>query len=74
MKPLMILGAVLILAGIAALAIGYFDVTKTETLVQVGDAALQAETTDRITVPPIAGIAAIVAGVVLMAVARFRRA
>lgn len=73
MKLLMILGAVLILAGIAVLAIGHFDVTKTETLVQVGDAALQAETTDRVALPPIAGIAAIVAGVALMIGARFRR-
>jgi hypothetical protein len=72
MKPLMILGAVLILAGIAALAIGYFDITKTETLVQVGDAAIQAETTDRIALPPIAGIAAIAAGIILVVVAKVR--
>lgn len=74
MKPLMILGAVLILAGIAALVIGQFEVTQTETLVQVGDAALQAETTDTVALPPVAGIAAIVVGVILVVVARFRRA
>ncbi len=73
MKPLLILGAVLIVAGVAILLIGQFDMTKTETLVQVGDAAIQAETTDTVALPPMAGFAAIGVGVVLVVVSRLRR-
>lgn len=73
MKPLTILGALLILGGIAMLVMGQIDFTREETVLQLGDAAIQAETTDSIALPPIAGIAAVAAGVVLVAVDRFRR-
>ena len=73
MKPLLILGAVLIVAGIAILILGQFSFTSEETVLQVGDAELKTETTDTIPLPPIAGFAAIAAGVVLVVVSRFRR-
>ena len=57
MKPLLILGAVLIVAGIAILVFGQFSFTSEETLLQVGDAELKTETTDTIPLPPIAGFA-----------------
>ena len=73
MKPLLILGAVLIVAGIAILVFGQFSFTSEETVLQVGDAELKTETTDTIPLPPIAGFAAIAAGVVLVVVSRFRK-
>ena len=73
MKPLMILGAVLIVAGIAILIIGQLSVPQEETLLQLGDAEIKSETTETIALPPLAGIAAIVAGVVLVVASRFRR-
>ena len=73
MKPLTILGALLILGGIAMLVLGQIEFTREETVLQLGDAAIQAETKDSVPLPPIAGIAAIVAGIALVAVDRFRR-
>jgi hypothetical protein len=73
MKPLTILGALLILGGVAMLVIGQIEFTREETVLQLGDAAIQAETKDSVPLPPIAGIAAIVAGIALVAVDRFRR-
>jgi hypothetical protein len=73
MKPLTILGALLILGGVAMLVLGQIEFTREETVLQLGDAAIQAETKDSVPLPPIAGIAAIVAGIGLVAVDRFRR-
>ena len=73
MKPLMILGAVLIVAGIAILVIGQLSVQQEETLLQLGDAELTAETTETIPLPPLAGIVAVIAGVALVVASRFRK-
>lgn len=73
MKALTVLGAVLILGGIAMLVLGQIDVTREETVLQLGDAEIQAETTDSIPLPPVAGIAAVLAGIALIAVDRRRR-
>ncbi len=73
MKPISIAGIVLIIAGIVALVLGEFSFTKRETVLQVGDATLEAETKESIPLPPIAGVAAVVAGIVLVVVGYRRR-
>ena len=73
MKPLTILGLVLILGGIVMLAIGQVDFTREETVLQLGDAAIRAETKESVVLPPIAALAAIAAGIALVAVDRLRR-
>jgi uncharacterized membrane protein HdeD (DUF308 family) len=72
-KPISIAGIVLIVLGIVALVLGEFSFTKRETVLQVGDASIEAESKDTIPLPPIAGIAAVVAGVALVVVGYRRR-
>jgi uncharacterized membrane protein YidH (DUF202 family) len=72
-KPISIIGALLIVAGIAALVLGEVSFTKRETVVQIGDAKLEAETRESFPLPPVAGIAGIVVGVVLVVVGYRRR-
>ncbi len=73
MKPISIFGGLLIIVGIAALVLGEISFTKRETVLQVGDAKVEAQTKDSIPLPPIAGVAAIVAGVVLVVVGYRKR-
>jgi len=73
MKPISIIGVLLILAGVAALVLGEVNFTKRETVLQVGDAQINAETKDTYPIPAIAGIAAVVAGVVLVVVGYRKR-
>jgi uncharacterized membrane protein YidH (DUF202 family) len=72
-KPISIFGGLLIIVGIAALVLGEISFTKRETVLQVGDAKVEAQTKDSIPLPPIAGVAAIVAGVVLVVVGYRKR-
>ena len=73
MKPIAIIGVLLIIAGIVALALGEVSFTKRETVVQFGDAKIEAESKDTFPIPPIASIAAIAAGVVLVVVGYRKR-
>jgi hypothetical protein len=73
MKPLSIFGIVLVVAGLAALVFGEINVPDRETLVKVGDAKIETETTKSIQLPQVAGIAAVGAGVVILFVGLRRR-
>jgi uncharacterized membrane protein YidH (DUF202 family) len=66
MKGTTIIGIVLIVIGIAALALGGFSYTDREKVLDIGP--IEATTEQRKTIPlsPIAGGAAVVAGVVLV--------
>ena len=55
MKPISIIGVLLIVAGVAALVLGEVSFTKRETVVQIGDAKLDAETKNTYPIPAIAG-------------------
>ena len=72
MKPISIVGVLLIIAGVAALVLGEVSFTKRETVIQIGDAKIDAESKDTYPIPAVAGIAAVVAGVVLV-VAGYRK-
>ena len=73
MKPIAIIGALLIIGGVAALVLGQVSFTKHETVLQLGDAQISAETKDTYPIPAIAGIAAVVAGIVLVVVGYRKR-
>jgi uncharacterized membrane protein YidH (DUF202 family) len=73
MKPISIIGVLLIIAGVAALVLGEVSFTKRETVIQIGDAKIDAETKDTYPIPAIAGVAAAVAGVVLVVVGYRKR-
>jgi hypothetical protein len=72
MKPLSLVGLVLIIAGVAALAIGRFSYTTEEKVLEVGPLVATADKEHTIHIPDIAGIIAVVAGLGLVLVGRRR--
>ena len=72
MKPLTIIGVVLIFAGIAALVVGRFSYTTTEKVLEVGPLVATAEKEHSIAIPDIAGVVAVIAGGILVVASRRR--
>ena len=68
MKPLSILGVLLIVAGIAALAYQGFTYTSRETVLNVGPIHATADRDKTVALPPVIGIGAVAGGVVLLIV------
>jgi len=67
MAPMKIVGIVLVVAGIAALAYGGFSYTKETHKAEIGPLKLSVKEKEQVNVPQWAGIGAIVAGAVLLA-------
>lgn len=70
MRPLGIIGVILIVAGAIVLALKGISYTKDRDSVKIGGVELSKE--DRGFVPPVVGVIAIVAGIVLVAAGRKR--
>ena len=68
MTPAKIVAILLIVGGVAALAYGGFSYTKETHKAEIGPLKFSVQERDRVNVPQWAGIAAIVAGVVLLVV------
>ena len=68
MRPLGIIGVLLIICGIVVLAMRGISYTKDRDAVKIGGIEIAKE--DRGFVPPVAGIIAVVAGVALVAAGR----
>ena len=68
MKPITIVGIVLILGGVAALVFGGITYTKNETVLDVGPIEVEAKTKESIPIPQIAAILAAIAGIGLVVV------
>jgi uncharacterized membrane protein HdeD (DUF308 family) len=66
MKTLTVVGIVLLIVGVLALAYQGISYTKKERVVDIGPLKIDAEKEKTIPLPPIVGGAAIVAGVVLL--------
>jgi hypothetical protein len=66
MKPVTILGAVLIVLGLAALAYQGITYTSREKVIDLGPIQATAERQRTIPLPPILGIVAVAAGVALV--------
>jgi len=66
MKSTAILGVILIVLGIAALAYGGITYYQRDTLVNIGPIHAEADRAHTIPLPPILGIAAIAGGAVLL--------
>jgi hypothetical protein len=66
MKPTVIVGIVLIVLGIAALAYQGFSYTSREKVVDLGPIEATAETRKSVPIPPIAGAAAVAGGIALL--------
>jgi hypothetical protein len=72
MKPLALVGLILIIGGVAALAIGRFSYTTEEKVLEVGPIVATADEKHTINIPDVAGIIAVVAGLGLVLMARRR--
>ncbi len=70
MRPLGILGVILVIAGVVVLALKGFNYTKDKDTVSVGPVSVSAE--QKGFVSPAVGAVAVVAGLVLVAVGRRR--
>ena len=68
MKPATIIGVILIILGIVALAYQGINYTTKDKVVDLGPLKVEAKHEKTIPLPPIVGIAALVGGVVLIAV------
>ena len=68
MKPIVLIGIVLVLLGALALAYQGINYTRTEKVFDVGPIHATAERHERIPLPPIVGGLALVGGVVLLVV------
>ena len=70
---LLIVGALLILVGIAAFAAPVFTTQHTENVAQIGPLNVQATKNDTYVIPPIVSGGALVLGVVLMGAGFYQR-
>jgi hypothetical protein len=68
MRPITILGIVLIIFGIFALVSEGITYTKTEKVLDIGPVQATTQHRKTVSIPPIAGGAAVAAGVVLVVV------
>ncbi len=66
MKPAVLVGIVLIIVGIVALAYGGFSYTKREKVLDIGPIQATAETKETIPFPPILGGLCLVGGIILV--------
>ena len=70
MSPIKIVGIVLIVAGVLALAYGGFSYTKETHKAEIGPLKLQVKEQEQVNVPQWAGIASLVVGIVLVVVGK----
>jgi hypothetical protein len=66
MKPISILGVVLILAGVAGLLLGHFSYSQTKPVLQAGPLQINSQEDHTVWIPTLAGIAVVVAGLGLV--------
>jgi len=62
-----VLGVVMILLGVISLIWGYIAYPDRETVLSVGDVEIQAETRERVIIPPLVGGLVLAGGIVLVA-------
>jgi hypothetical protein len=74
MKPMVLIGVVLIVLGVAALAYQGITYTSRETVLDIGPVQATAERQKTVPLPPVLGIAAVAGGVALLVVGLRKRA
>jgi uncharacterized membrane protein len=74
MKPITLIGIVLVVLGALALAYQGFNYTRTEKVFDLGPIHATRETNERIPLPPILGGIALIGGIALVTVGARRKA
>jgi xanthosine utilization system XapX-like protein len=72
MRPLAIIGLLLILLGIAGLVVGHFSITTERKVVDLGPLTASVDERHNIYVPDIAGVVAVAAGLIVVVTSRRR--
>jgi uncharacterized membrane protein len=72
MRPISLIGVVLIVLGLVALVYQRVTYTKRDTIVDIGPIHATAEREHTVPLPPIVGIVSVAAGVVLLVAGRRR--
>ncbi len=70
MKPLTVLGAVLVIVGVAALFFGHFSFTETKPVVKAGPLEINSQEDHTVWVPTAAGVVVVLAGLGLVVAGR----
>jgi hypothetical protein len=70
MRNLMWVGVLLVVLGIAGLIVQYVTVTEKRTVAEIGPLEVKTEQERNIPIPTIAGIIAVLAGIVIIVTAR----
>jgi hypothetical protein len=73
MKPITLIGIVLLVLGALALAYQGINYTRTEKILDVGPIHATTETHERIPIPPILGVIAVLSGGALLALGARRK-
>jgi hypothetical protein len=73
MKPIVMVGAILVLLGVLGLVVPEFTTHETKNVVSLGDLKIQANEPTRHSIPPLASGAAIIVGVVLLGSGLYRK-
>ena len=74
MKPITMVGILLVVLGVLALAFQGFNYNRQETVVNMGPMHVTTETHERLPLPPILGGLALAGGVVLLVVGAKQKA
>lgn len=74
MRPMSIVGLLLIIGGLAILLMGGFSYTKSDKVLDIGPLEATVQTKERVPLSPIAGGLALAAGVALLLVGQKKRA
>ena len=74
MKPAALFGVILIVAGLGALVYQGFTYTTRETVIDMGPIHATADRENKVSLPPIVGLAAVAGGLVLLVVGSRRTA
>jgi hypothetical protein len=70
MKPIAVIGVILVVLGVVALAYQGITYTTKERVVELGPLKVEAEKEKTIPLPPLVGAAAVIGGVLLIFVSR----
>lgn len=70
MKPIAMLGVLLIIAGVAGLFISHFDYSETKPILKAGPLEVDTQETHTVWIPMAASVAAMVAGAGLIVAGR----
>ncbi|MBV9989961.1 MAG: DUF3185 domain-containing protein [Alphaproteobacteria bacterium] len=70
MRGLTLLGVVLILVGVATLVFGHFSYSETKPVADIGPVHIDAQEEHHVSIPTVAGIVVVIAGLGLVLVGR----